>query len=114
MAEPNAQLSTTDQTSPDSPATWPDDPVEMMHAMLAEQSSALHAMFFDLRDFSAETFRERSPEAAQAYIRLALKAQANCRSALDALARSDRATRRNFRDGTPGAGGAPQGAGPAP
>ncbi|ATE65638.1 hypothetical protein [Rhizorhabdus dicambivorans] len=71
---------------------WPDDHLAMMQKMLAEQSASLHLMFYDLRDFSAETFRE-SPRAAEGFIRLALRAQANCRSSLDAMARADRAAR---------------------
>ena len=76
---------------------WPDDPIEMMNKMLVEQSASLHLMFYDLRDFGASIFAD-SPGAAQSYIRLALRAQSNCRSALDAMARAHRAARNNAAD----------------
>lgn len=93
---------TPQSSTPPAPAAprenWPEDPVEMLNEMLSEQAASLHVMFSSLRDFATETFQQQSPYAAQAYIRLALRAQTNCRSALDALARADRVTRRNFRD----------------
>lgn len=71
---------------------WPDDPMEMLNKMLAEQSASLHLMFYDLRDYGASIFPD-TPGYAQAYIRLALRAQSNCRAALETIARADRADR---------------------
>ena len=72
---------------------WPDDPEGMINRMLAEQSASLHFMFYDLRDYGASIFTA-APGYAQPYIRLALRAQSNCRSALDAIARGRRAGRK--------------------
>lgn len=79
---------------------WPDDPIEMMNRMLAEQSASLHLMFYDLRDYAARIFPS-SPGSARAYIDLALRAQSNCRTALDSIARADRAARRSYPESEP-------------
>ncbi|KRB81505.1 hypothetical protein ASE00_14285 [Sphingomonas sp. Root710] len=71
---------------------WPDDPMAMLNKMLAEQSASLHLMFYDLRDYGASIFPD-APGYAQAYIRLALRAQSNCRAALETIARADQADR---------------------
>ena len=99
MSEPSTDpvLAPEEPPAPTPEPEWPDDPVEMMNQMLAEQSASLHLMFYDLRDYGASVFAE-SPDAAQEYIRLALRAQANCRSALDAVARANRAARPRHAD----------------
>jgi hypothetical protein len=52
-------------------------------------------MFYDLRDFSAQTFGE-ARQAAQADIQLALRAQANAWLSMEAIARAHRATRQSL------------------
>ena len=89
-SEPPTAEPPADQT----PAHWPDDPNEMMNEMMSEQANSLHNMFGSLRDFAVETF-STSPYAAQVYIRLALRAQANCRSTMESIVRADRASRRD-------------------
>ena len=84
----------TPQASPrDAAGDDPVDPLALMRRMLVEQAVSLDGMFADLNDFVVETFAE-SPGAAQAYIRLALRAQSSCRSSLEALAPANRATRQ--------------------
>lgn len=97
MNAPSIEPISFEQSPSDPLSEWPDDPLEMMNKMLAEQSASLHLMFYDLRDYSASIFAN-SPGSAQAYIRLALRAQSNCRSALDAVARANRAVGRGAAD----------------
>ena len=97
MTDPTMETSTA-RTPVEKPrTTWPDDPTDMMHEMMREQSSSLHAMFYDLKRVAALTFPDW-PQEAQAYFRLALRAQANCRSALETVARADRAARRSVEE----------------
>ena len=79
------------QTSPARDArAEPTDPMARINEMLLEQAISLDGIFADLTDYAAETFAEW-PDSAQAYIRLALRAQSSCRSSLEAIARVDRA-----------------------
>jgi hypothetical protein len=97
MTEQTNEISAAAPPAGETKAHWPDDDIEMLNEMMREQASSLHAMFYDLRDFSAQTFAE-SPQAAQAYIRLALRAQANARSSMEAIARAHRATQRSLEE----------------
>jgi len=62
----------------------------VMRELLVEQAVSLDGIFADLTDYAAHLFRD-SPFAAQAYLRLALRAQSSCRSSLEAVVRADRA-----------------------
>ena len=86
--------STTGPPADQTPAHWPDDPNEMLNEMMSEQANSLHNMFGSLRDYAGEVF-PTSPHAAQVYIRLALRAQANCRSTMESIVRADPASRRD-------------------
>jgi len=98
MTIPSTEVRSSVPTYDERPEIWPENPVEMMNVMLVHQAAALDGMFMDLCDHAAKTFNESSPGLAQPYIRLALRAQANCRSSLDALARVDRAAQRKAAD----------------
>ncbi len=82
--------------APEADCTDPTDPIDPMAEMrrlLLEQAYSLNGMFHDFTNYSVEVFAE-SPGPAQAYIRLALRAQSNCRASLQAMAKADEAQRR--------------------
>jgi len=76
----------------------PVDPMARMSEVLTTQAIALDAMFTELMDYAAKRF-EASPGFTERYMRLALRAQANCRASLEAVARADRARRETREDG---------------
>lgn len=63
-----------------------------MREILTDHAISLDGIFTDMTNHAAEVFAE-SPYSAQAYLRLAMRAQSGCRSALDAMVRADRTTR---------------------
>ena len=95
MIEPSTDLAPSSPSSAGkgNPA-WPDDPIEMMNAMMREQSSALHAMFIDLKQHAGDAL-DAWPAESLAYFRLAFRAQANARSSMVAVARTELAVRRS-------------------
>lgn len=62
---------------------------DLMRRILVDHAISLDRVYLDLADHISEIFTE-SPYAAQIYLRLALRAQSNCRSALESVVRSDR------------------------
>lgn len=76
------------------PATpTPADPMVRMREMLMTQATDLDVMFAELIG-KAATDLDKWPSIAERYVRLALRAQANCRASLDTLARAERARQR--------------------
>ncbi|WP_340316374.1 hypothetical protein [Rhizorhabdus argentea] len=71
----------------------PADPIARMSEMLMTQALSLDAMFAELVGYAAENFEEW-PGPTERYMRLALRAQSNCRASLDSVARADRAQRQ--------------------
>lgn len=69
---------------------WPEDPIEMMNEMMREQANQLNVLFNDMLEVSVQAFKE-APLTAQPYLRLALRANANARSSMEAIARAYRA-----------------------
>ena len=67
----------------------PDDRLAQMDALLSEHAVSLDGIFADFTTLAAEKMAH-SPGIAQAYLKLALRAQASCRASLEALARADR------------------------
>lgn len=72
-----------------------DAPDDMARAreMLMTQAVDLDVMFAELIG-KAATELDKWPTAAERFVRLALRAQANCRASLDTVARADRAQQR--------------------
>jgi len=70
----------------------PDGETKVIRDILADHARKLDVMFLDFCTHAAEVFKEW-PQEAQSLIRLALRAQTNCRVSLDALAKLDRANR---------------------
>ena len=70
----------------------PDDTRALMREILTDHAVSLDGIFVDMTNHAAQIFAD-SPYAAQAYLRLAMRAQSGCRSALDAMVRADRTTR---------------------
>jgi hypothetical protein len=64
-----------------------------MREMLLNQATDLDVMFAELIG-KAATNLDEWPTVAERFVRLALRAQANCRASLDTLARAERAQRR--------------------
>lgn len=75
----------------------PGDPVAVMSEMLMAQARALDALFGDLVSRAGE--QAEWLDAANTYSRLAFRAQANCRTSLEALARAARLQHRDARAG---------------
>lgn len=96
------QMTTPDAPGGEGDGGDPEDPMALMRELLVEHAVSLDGIFADLTDYAARTFRE-SPFAAQAYLRLALRAQSSCRSSLEAVVRADRAR----SGGHPALGGDP-------
>ena len=71
-----------DMSSPPTPL----DPDAHLNAMLTAQAHTLDALFADLIGHAASNMTEW-PAAAEAYARLAFRAQWNCRASLEAIAR---------------------------
>ncbi|MES2497832.1 MAG: hypothetical protein V4618_17080 [Pseudomonadota bacterium] len=80
----------TDGTPPD--VTTSDD-MTRARAILMTQAVDLDVMFSELIGKAASNL-DQWPTMAERFVRLALRAQANCRASLDTLARADRAQRR--------------------
>ena len=80
----------------DSEATCSDpaDPIARMREMLMTQALSLDAMFNELVGYAANNFEAWSGGPTERYMRLALRAQSNCRASLEAVARVDRAKRQ--------------------
>ncbi len=93
MTDPTAETHRP-ETSCTTRRHWPDDPIDMMAEMMCEQANHLNALFRDMLDCSARAFDQRDPVEAEAYVRLALKANANARSSMEAIARARHASRR--------------------
>jgi len=74
-------------------AATPADPMLRMREMLMTQATDLDVMFAELIG-KAATNLEEWPSIAERFVRLALRAQANCRASLDTLARAERAQQR--------------------
>lgn len=77
----------------DTAGSDPADPIARMREMLMTQALSLDAMFGELVGYAAENF-EAWPGPTERYMRLALRAQSNCRASLEAVARVDRAERQ--------------------
>lgn len=75
---------------PTNPTNSNSDHIERMSEMLMAQAASLDAMFVELSGKATEHMTSW-PSNARSYVKLALRAQANCRSALDAMARAERA-----------------------
>jgi len=102
MTTPATEIVAPEYPTPAEPAHWPEDPIDMMTEMMREHANALNVLFQDMMEHSAQLCQRDSFYQAQGYIRLALRAQAGCRSSMEAIARADRATRRNGRGGHAG------------
>jgi hypothetical protein len=73
------------------------DPIALMNELLTAQALALDDMFTELVGDAAQC--KPYVETTEAWTRLALKAQANCRGSLEAMARAiDREARRALRE----------------
>lgn len=94
MSDPTTETSKTEPPAGETTVIWPEEPIEMQHEMMSEQAKSLHDMFSSLRTRSMETFH-KYPADAQAYIRLALRAQANCRLTMADVVRAEMAARRS-------------------
>lgn len=91
-ARPNA-------ANPDAPDAASADSMARMSAMLMEQALALDAMFGELVEYSAKNFKAW-PGITERYMHLALRAQTNCRTSLQAMVKADQARERlRARDG---------------
>lgn len=77
----------------------PDDTRQLMREILTDHAIQLDGIFVDMTNYAEEVFAD-SPYAAQAYLRLAMRAQSGCRSALDAMVRADRFTAK-AKDASP-------------
>lgn len=73
--------------------TLPDNPMDRMRSMLMTQATDLDAMFAELIG-KAATDIDQWPATGERLVRLALRAQSNCRASLDTLARAERALLR--------------------
>ncbi|WP_156405260.1 hypothetical protein [Sphingomonas sp. Root710] len=73
-----------DPTAFDRPA--PADPTAPLSDMLAAQAQSLDALFADLVGHAAANITD-FPVAAEAYARLAFRAQWNCRASIEAMSR---------------------------
>lgn len=94
MTDQSTDTCRAEQPAADTKAPWPDEPIGMLNAMRSEQAKALHDMFTSLRTRSMETFQDY-PEDAEAYVRLALRAQANCRMTMADIVRTELAARQD-------------------
>lgn len=74
----------TDPSTFDRPS--PDDPTAALNDMLAAQAQSLDALFADLVGHAAANITD-FPVAAEAYARLAFRAQWNCRASIEAMSR---------------------------
>jgi hypothetical protein len=75
----------------------PVDPMALMNEMLIAHAISLDTMFAGLVEDAANS--RPYEESLETYTRLALRAQANCRASLEAIARADdRAARRALRE----------------
>jgi len=84
----------------DPDAYLPDDFMVKTSAILMEQSLTLNEMFLELTRSAVEN-QHQWPSATKDYVRLALRAQANCRASLTAMANVEKAIRA--RDAEAGA-----------
>lgn len=87
-------MTTSDISGEDAPDlnADPGEPQEirgLMRRILVDHAISLDRVYLDLADYIGDIIEER-PSAAQIYLRLALRAQSNCRSALETVVRSDR------------------------
>lgn len=74
-------------------ATGGVDPMARMSRMLMKQARTLDGMFTQLVSHAADN-QDIWPMTADRYIRLAFRAQANCRSALIGVAKAERELQR--------------------
>jgi len=74
----------TDPKAFDRPS--PADPTALLNEMLAAQAQSLDALFADLVDHASANITD-FPVAAEAYARLAFRAQWNCRASIEAMSR---------------------------
>ena len=74
----------TDPRTFDHPS--PVDPASPLNDMLAAQAQSLDALFADLVGHASANITE-FPVAAEAYARLAFRAQWNCRASIEAMSR---------------------------
>ena len=95
----------TDPKAFDRPA--PADPTAALNDMLAAQAQSLDALFADLVGHASANITE-FPVAAEAYARLAFRAQWNCRASIEAMSRlryrEALASRQGEGEGEGGAG----------
>ena len=68
-------------------AADPADPMARMSEMLMTQALSLDTMFNELVGYAAENF-QAWPGPTERYMRLALRAQSNCRASLVAMAKA--------------------------
>ncbi len=93
MTDPTTEAGTAERPAPEASKTWPTESIAMLTEMRSAQAKSLHDMFSALTDHSRETF-EKYPYEAQDYIRLALRAQANCRMTMADIVRTELAARQ--------------------
>lgn len=77
---------------------YPDDPVEMMADMLQRHALTLNDMYVDLFALGGEQL-STDPNRGERVTALALRAQANCRAALVAMAKAADAVKRAREQG---------------
>lgn len=94
MTDPTSEASKAQSPIGQPKMGWPDDPIDKLNEMRSAQAKLLHDMFSSLTEHSRETFEE-SPYDAQDYIRLALRAQANCRMTMADIVWTELAARRH-------------------
>ena len=75
------------------------DTMAQMREMLVEQAYSLSGLFADLTSYAADVFTDKKqPAAAQAYLRLALRAQSNCRASVETIAKAARVAQQEGTD----------------
>jgi hypothetical protein len=93
MTEPCTPGTPEGEAPGSSPDDTPEEPMARMRDMLMTQATDLDEMFAQLIG-KAATDLHQWPTTAERFVRLALRAQSNCRASLETLARAERSLLR--------------------